>query len=153
MRIIKTAPERTGWRDEKISRRHREWGVDCCATDLDFLLLEYSSCEGGEVKLSALIEYKHQNAKVQNSGAPQYKALRLLCNPANLPLFAVRYADDFSSFTVVPLNRHALKYLAEISTLSETEYVTLLYQLRGHKEMPKKILELILADKSEAHHA
>ena len=32
--------ERTGWRDEGISRRHRLWGVTCAATDIDFLLVE-----------------------------------------------------------------------------------------------------------------
>lgn len=33
-----TAQERTGWRDEEISARHRIWGVNCPAVDLDFLM-------------------------------------------------------------------------------------------------------------------
>ena len=37
--------ERTGWRDEEISRRHRLWGVSCAATDIDFLLVELQHSE------------------------------------------------------------------------------------------------------------
>ncbi len=32
--------ERTGWRDEKISQRHREWGYNCPAVDLDFEVVD-----------------------------------------------------------------------------------------------------------------
>jgi len=33
-----TAHERTGFRDEALSRRHREWGINCPAVDVDWLL-------------------------------------------------------------------------------------------------------------------
>jgi hypothetical protein len=33
--------ERSGWRDLELSGRHRRWGWDCPAVDLDFLFLEY----------------------------------------------------------------------------------------------------------------
>ena len=37
----KTVPrERTGWRDEEISRRHRLYGVSCPMIDIDFLVSE-----------------------------------------------------------------------------------------------------------------
>ena len=40
--------ERTHWRDEALSERHRLWGYDCPAVDVDFLLRDL-------VKASALI--------------------------------------------------------------------------------------------------
>lgn len=40
-----SGPERTGWRDENLSRRHREWGFHCPAVDLGFLLIEYDTGE------------------------------------------------------------------------------------------------------------
>jgi hypothetical protein len=29
------------WRDEAISQRHRLWGFNCPAVDIDFLMIEY----------------------------------------------------------------------------------------------------------------
>ena len=52
-----TRQERTGWRDEGISRRHRTWGVALTAVDLDFMLVEYT-----DGKATALIEYKSEHA-------------------------------------------------------------------------------------------
>ena len=34
-------PETHGFRDESISRRHRMYGFNCPAADLDFLLVEF----------------------------------------------------------------------------------------------------------------
>ena len=44
--------ERTGWRDEALSKRHRDWGWDCPAIDIDFLMIEYD-----KGKSVALVEY------------------------------------------------------------------------------------------------
>lgn len=41
MMMKAVAEERNGWRDERISKRHRQWGRDCPAVDIDFLMLEY----------------------------------------------------------------------------------------------------------------
>ena len=60
-----TTKERTGWRDERISQRHRLWGVECQAIDLDFLLVEYRS-EYDDIRPVAIIEYKHECAPSQN---------------------------------------------------------------------------------------
>ena len=40
--MAEVRPERTGWRDEKLSQRHRMWGWDCPAVDIDFLLLGHA---------------------------------------------------------------------------------------------------------------
>ena len=49
--------ERSGWRDEMLSQRHRDWGFNCPAIDIDFLLIEYNSA-----KVKALVEYNMDEA-------------------------------------------------------------------------------------------
>lgn len=118
--------ERTGWRDQGLSERHRKWGYDCPLIDLDFVMLEYD-----RGRATALVEYKNEHAKTQHSSHPSYRALIGLGNDANLPVFACRYADDFSWWRVVPLNMHAKKYVSEPRTMTEWEWVTVLCNTRG----------------------
>lgn len=49
-----SAYERSGWRDMELSGRHRIWGFNCPAVDLDFLMVEYNL--GIAI---AVVEYKH----------------------------------------------------------------------------------------------
>lgn len=127
--------EYTGWRDEGLSARHRTWGWDCPAIDIDFLMLEYD--RGRAV---ALVEYKRETAPTQNSGHPSYRALRDLANKADLPLFACRYAKDYVWFKVVPLNDKARVVLCQSVVLSEREWVEFLYRLRG-LEIPEDLFD------------
>ena len=122
--------ERTGWRDQRISARHRTWGYDCPAIDIDFLLLEYT--KGAPV---ALVEYKHEKAKLQDSSHPSYRAIATLGASANVPFFGVRYLDDFSNYTVTPLNKVALRYIDRAVVMSECQYVDFLRKLRQQKRM------------------
>ena len=78
--------ERTGWRDLRLSQRHRRWGWDCPAVDLDFLFLEYD-----RGKAVALVEYKHEQAAPQYASHPTYQAMIDLGNRASVPVFAARY--------------------------------------------------------------
>lgn len=126
-------PERTGWRDEALSTRHRKWGFHCPAVDLDFLLNEYD--EGHTV---AIIEYKHECAQVQWSSHPSYRALVGLGNAAGVPVFAARYAGDFSWFKVTPLNAAAKEYVHGPAKFTEIEYIELLYRIRG-RDVPPEI--------------
>ena len=87
-----TSTERTGWRDERISLRHRQWGDDCPAMDLDFLMLEYD-----RGKAVAVVEYKHERAAPLRTGHPSLRALTDLGDRAGLPVFVTRYSDDFTS--------------------------------------------------------
>jgi len=119
-------PERTGWRDENLSRRHREWGWNAPCIDIDFLFLEYDSGLA-----SALVEYKHERAAPQKAIHPSYQALINLGDRAGIPVFAVRYAGDFSWWRIVPLNGLAKTYLPERCEMKEFEWVTLLYRIRG----------------------
>lgn len=125
-------PERTGWRDERISLRHRKWGIGCTTTDFDFLMLEY---EFGNP--SAIVEYKHEFAEPQSPAKPQYQAIIKLGNCAKIPVIACRYSDDFSRFKVVPLNDYAKKFIPQRIELDENSWVTLLYKIRGHEVTPE----------------
>ena len=128
--------ERTGWRDLTLSTRHRRWGWDCPAVDLDFLFLEYD--KGRAV---ALVEYKHKRAMPQFATHPTYQAMIDLGNRAGIPVFACRYDDDFVDWGIVPLNAKATEFLPERSVMSEVEWVTFLYRLRGY-DPPATLFDL-----------
>ena len=80
MRLV--AQERSGWRDEGISLRHRKWGWDCPAVDIDFLLIEYD-----HGKAIALVEYKNEHAPRQRGAtSASHRAIADLASKAGLPL-------------------------------------------------------------------
>ena len=143
--MLMSANERTGWRDDALSLRHREWGHDCPAVDLDFLLIEYDRAEP-----KALVEYKNEHAQpIVVSKSPSIRAMAKLADDANLPAFLVRYADDFTWWKVRPLNRqslvYAMPYLSDQQydfIVDELEYVALLYKLRG-RQMPQSVADHI----------
>lgn len=119
--------ERTGWRDSKLSERHRTWGVNCPAVDIDLLMLEYN-----KGKASAIVEYKNEHAQEQRQDHPSYRALKDLADRANLPAFAVRYADDFSWWRVVALNARACDFMpANPAVMDETEWRETLWRTRN----------------------
>lgn len=122
--------ERTGWRDERISARHRQWGYDCPALDIDLLMLEFDTG-----KAAALVEYKHEDAQIVRTGHPSIQAIQDLADRAGVPAFVVRYSDDFVRWYAIPLNAHARQLLPEPRPLSEPEWVELLYRCRG-RELP-----------------
>lgn len=126
-------PERTGWRDQGISLRHKRWGWDCPAVDLDFLMLEYD-----QGKAVAIVEYKHERAAPQYPTHPSYRAMADLGNRAGIPVFGVRYANDWSWWRVTPLNDHARKWVPQQARMTEEQWITLLYQIRG-TEVPQDL--------------
>jgi hypothetical protein len=129
--------ERTGWRDEALSLRHRVWGWDAPAVDIDFLMVEYDSTEP-----KAVVEYKHEFSETQYANRPSYKAIRKLCDRAKVAFLAVRYATDFSWWRVVPLNLKAKEFIKEdVITLTEKDFVNLLYDIRGRK-MPNDLFDI-----------
>lgn len=128
--MTEVSQERTGWRDQRISRRHRQWGYDCPALDIDFLMLEYDNG-----KAVALAEYKHEDAPIVRTGHPSMRAITDLADRANLPAFVVRYSDDFSRWYVSPLNGPARQLCPQAQELTELEYVRLMYRCRG-RDLP-----------------
>lgn len=137
-----TAKERTSWRDKEISLHHRKWGVECQATDIDFLLLEYRN-EYEVVRPAAMIEYKKDTTPRNDTLIP-YKAIRNVCNSADLPFFVVRYSGDFKSYLVIAMNTWAkIRLHAPERNMDEEEYVTFLYLLRGYDTLPQKVFNAI----------
>ena len=121
------APERSGWRDERISRRHRErYGFDCPGVDIDFLLVEYDTG-----RPCAIVDYKHEQVDSLNVNHPNMRALACLGDMAGLPAFACGYADDFSWYWPVPLNDEARRACPHAGRMTEKEWVSTLYRIRG----------------------
>ncbi len=59
---------------------------------------------------------------------------------AGIPVFAARYASDFSWWNVVPLNYIAKRYLPDRKVMTEREWVTFLYNLRGY-DPPEELFD------------
>lgn len=134
-KALEPKQERTYWRDGHLSQRHRKWGLAVPAIDLDFILLEYD-----RGKPTAIIEYKGEHAAPQFPSHPSYLALSHLGEAAGLPVFVVRYAQDFSWWKISPLNNVAKRMLPERVEVNEQMFVTWLYNLRG-LEPPKEIFK------------
>jgi hypothetical protein len=121
--------ERTGWRDQAISERHRVWGEDCPCIDIDFLLVEFN-----RGKPVALVEYKDIHAQSPNIGHPSYRALIELANGHSvgaLPFLIAFYQSDIWAFRIIPVNEAAKAHFAVNEMLTEIEYVSRLYRLRN----------------------
>lgn len=118
--------ERTGWRDADVSQRHRAWGFNCPAVDLDFLMVEYNIG-----KPVGLIEYKyHKTQQVLNLNHPTYRALRDLADTAQLPFLIAYYWKDIWAFRVLPVNGVAKQHFDHNEMLTEKQFVMRLYRLR-----------------------
>ena len=124
-------PERSGWRCEAISRRHREWGYNCPAVDLDFVVAEYN-----HGKPVALVEYKDRHAQPPNVGHPTYQALIALADGYSggaIPCMIAVYCSEHWWFRVYLLNDAARCHYAHVQAgevLCEQRFVRSLYLLR-----------------------
>ena len=125
------------WRDEWISERHRTWGYELPATDIDFMLLEYSGS-----KPIALIEYKTIGSmkyvgidKVMRGHAP----VSNLATMANLPSFICAYDQQRVIFWWKGTNKMGLSNLKQDVQdvnwihMSEPKTIHFLQHLRGIK--------------------
>ena len=122
---MRVAEERSGWRDEELSRRHRTWGFHLPIIDIDFAVIHYDLAVP-----VALIEQKHERAKPVDLTSHGLRALATLATRANIPAFVARYADDFSWWEVTGINELALAIVPETRRVSEEQYVRFLYSLR-----------------------
>jgi len=125
-----TRLERTHWRDHRISERHRLWGFNCPAVDLDFVMAEFN-----HGKPVALIEYKERHAREPNLGHPTYRALADLANgykDGPLPFLIAFYDAEEWWFRVVPVNDRAKQHYKHCldEVLSEQRFVRSLYLMR-----------------------
>ncbi len=122
--------ERTGWRDAMISQRHRMWGYNCPAVDLDFLVAEYNYG-----KPVAIIEYKDKRAQQPDITHPTYKALVALADGyigGPLPCLIATYCSERWWFRVSPLNEAARAHYGHLGdkVITEQRFVRGLYLLR-----------------------
>lgn len=120
-----TRLERTGWRDQEISQRHRDWGFNCPAVDLDFLMVEYNLG-----KPVGLIEYKHHRARFPNLLHATYLALSEMADVAQLPFVLAFYWPAIWAFRVTPVNAIAKQHFDDDEMLTERQFVQRLYRLR-----------------------
>lgn len=122
--------ERTNWRDENISKRHRCWGVQCPANDIDFVLIErkYNNPV-------ALTEYKNEHCNRVNLNDGSIIALSKLGTMAGIPCFLIIYKDNFSAFAVCPINDMAKNMLqltgSKYIAMTERDYVGFMYKIRN----------------------
>jgi hypothetical protein len=138
----KTRPERTQWRDQKLSERHRAWGFNCPAIDIDFLMVEFHTG-----KPVAIIDYKRYTGSIKNLNQKSIDAISTLANNSNIPFFVVFYWDDVWAFQITAINNIAKNILLqhnidENKILTEQQYVYFLYKLRNIK-LTKQEEELI----------
>ena len=129
--------EQLGWRDARISQRHRLWGV-CPATDLDFPLLEYSNS-----RAVALIDYKFRSFRM-DPDHPSLLALANLASNSRIPAWVAEYDPDDWTVKLHALNGEAWDYMEAhphtFRRLSEEQFVGVLHDLRG-VVVPQAVLE------------
>jgi hypothetical protein len=138
-----TGYERTGWRDEQISNRHREWGFNCPSVDLDFVMVEYN--HGAPV---AVVEYKHHKSSLPVSREhPSMRALGQLygADGKQLPLLVAYYWPDMWAFRFRAYNERAVSIFETGNWIdcSERQWVGVLYGLRSqylHEAVLSKLM-------------
>jgi len=119
--------EKYGFRDMRISERHRIYGFGCPAVDIDFLLIEYSKkIPVGVCDLKHYRAYGH----VDTSHA-SYQAISTLAG--DLPFWIAYYWPDTWGYVIEPINEAALKIFGTMRAMSERAYVKkyLYKKLRG----------------------
>lgn len=123
----KVRKERSNSRDLALNNRHREYGYDCPAVDMD-LFVEYDSGEP-----AALIEYKFHKVAIVDVGSRTIQALETFATRAGVPAFLVHYHKKPWRFWVLPMNgrAHEVCPWKEPKLLTERAFVDLLYHLRG----------------------
>ena len=128
MRVVK--PENHEFRDGDLSLRHRLWGFDCPAVDLDFPVIEYNRGEA-----VAIVEYKYAVGPLQpDLGHPSMKALAGLANASEIPFVVAYYTREPWTFRVFRGNQYARQvYREDGRLLTEREFVESLYFIRKRK--------------------
>lgn len=136
-----TANERHNKRDAILSLKHRSWGFNVPAVDIDFLMIEYDQSIP-----KALIEYRHINGAIRVDAS--IKAIIALADAANIPFFVVQYAyatddgtlwkeatiDTPARFRIICMNPLAEKHWFtwdDNDWLDEQAYRKWLHEIRG----------------------
>jgi hypothetical protein len=151
-----SAHERSGYRDHDLSTRHRTWGRDCPAVDIDSLTtdegvftytLALAEYDHGEVRL--LADYKHRfledwhTVPVDHDSAQ--RALARLAERAGVPFAVVVYqAADAGPwhFRVRTVDDRSEELLPDYvdGPMPEADFVSWLYEVRG-RTAPAELLD------------
>src|SRR5208283_3075561 len=105
-----------------LSDRHRQWGYDCPAVDLDFV-----TYNRGEPL--ALIEYKHEMAAqmdLQSMKQQRYRPFAVLskfATKAGIPFFICRYSGDLVWYKAEAINPCAKPILPHRKQFDERAWV------------------------------
>jgi hypothetical protein len=141
-----TAHERSGWRDLDLSQRHRIYGYNSPLTDVDMVMFgdfsTFSSLFGVEfdqLMPVGIVDYKFCQVPVH--GAPVIAQKNLAdhwvnprTNKVGIPFFQVQYWKNPWAFLVYPFNSRALEIVQVPGAyMTELEYVSFLYRMRGRK--------------------
>lgn len=135
LQSARSRPERTGWRDERLSRRRRLWGYDVPSVDLDFVLVEYDNFQP-----VALIEWKNCDGfdrdVARELRSASARVLKNLGDRARLPTFFCLYRTAPWRFRVVYANEAGRRSLGvewetEFVDFGEAGFVRFLYALRS----------------------
>ena len=137
-----TANERHFKRDAILSAKHRTWGYNVPAVDIDFLMIEYDQSVA-----KALVEYRHINGAVRVDAS--VKAIIDLADRAGLPFFIVQYyyaTDDGTRWKEATVDTPAFFRITTMNKLaeqayfswgdewmSEQQYREWLHEIRGRK--------------------
>ena len=135
--------ERTGWRDQELSARHRKWGDRLYVVDVDFLMVEYCARRAG-----MMVDYKHHVARSSvDENTASHQALAWLADGRSIPFVICIYNLDIEEplFEVLPVNQTAKDYFVEPYVLTEENWIHFQHHLRGlaQDEELKCILESI----------
>src|SRR3989304_4662820 len=144
-----TGSERTGWRDEKISNRHRDfYGQNCPMTNVDFLVVEYDRLEA-----VAIIDYKHCAKGVQPwepKSDPNLRVLVKVADSLGIPCLVAIYHDEDWWYRVFPLNDAARRFYEDGQDFSEVGFVQSLYAMRGRAAPVEMLVKLKLVKRQWA---
>ena len=124
---------------DSISDRHRGYGNNCPATNIDCLLYEYN-----HMQPVAIIDFKARRLAANDRTSFNARATANLCNMARIPFYLASYSNSEWSFILAPVNAIATQLMQKHgmteTKMSELQFVTFLYDLRG-KRLPSETVQ------------
>ena len=124
-KLIKTVET---WPGEIISHRHRDWGWDCPAVDIDFFV-------SNNFAITGIIEYKNIRTFTTPSKFKLHPTGKALANLAtkgknDVPLLFVYYNNELNSFKIYPLTLNCKQHKEYFGiNLDKKEYFEFLNKL------------------------
>lgn len=118
------------WQGEIVSKRHRDWGWNNPALDIDFVLEK-------ENKPLAIIEFKNDRTfsdYEKFSKTTSCQAIKYLCDYCESPVafFLIIYNYNFTNFKINALNDTAKKFTNDNElVLNQEEYLEFLENIRN----------------------